>query len=149
MRNHPNFKLFWGWDSSQYSFFISKIIVHISEQSYINEQYFLNSHLYRNKIIITKLHLRFSWYSNNGRNDSYFKCKCKRGWRIWSVIYCFLLRLNSKRIYNIWHIWWRKPSQLPGWVKISTYYSAIAVIQTFDLLHSMTLSKKFLCSYPL
>ena len=47
------------------------------------------------------------------------------------------LILNKFRIYNRWDILWGKPCQLPGWMK-NSYYSAMAGIQTSDLLHSMT-----------
>jgi len=52
------------------------------------------------------------------------------------------LILNEFRIYNIWPIRWRKPGQLPGWMKNSPHYSATAEIQTFDLQHTMTTSKR-------
>ena len=59
------------------------------------------------------------------------------------------LILNKCRIYNRWHIQRRKPCQLPGWMKNSTYYSATAGIRTSNLPRSMTTSKKIPHSYPL
>jgi len=59
------------------------------------------------------------------------------------------LILNKFRIYNRWHIRWIIPYQLPGWMKNSPYYGATAGIQTSDLLHSVTMSKKVPHCYPL
>ena len=50
------------------------------------------------------------------------------------------LILNKFRIYNIWHIQWRKPYQLSGWMKNCSYCSVVAKIQISDLPHSMTIT---------
>ena len=31
------------------------------------------------------------------------------------------------------HVWWRKPCQLPGWMKNSSYYSAMAEARPYQL----------------
>ena len=63
----------------------------------------------------------------------------------WQLFYVAWL----PQMYNRWHILRRKPCQLPGWMKISSYYSATAGIRTSDLPHRMTMSKKVPCSYSL
>jgi len=51
------------------------------------------------------------------------------------------LQHRDFKIYNWWHIQWRNPYLLSGWMKNPTYYSATAGIQTSNLPHSMTLTR--------
>ena len=43
-------------------------------------------------------------------------------------------------IYNRWHIRWRKPCQLPGWIKNASYYSTTDGIRISDLPYSTTIT---------
>jgi len=54
-----------------------------------------------------------------------------------TYIVCNLQLHHSNLEFTIhWHIHWRKPCQLPGWMKISSYYSAAVGIRTSDLPHT-------------
>ena len=98
--------------------------------------------------------LELKWHNHNGWNGSYFPWLGYLNWGrcTWSVIYCFNwwgLTLNKFRIYNRWHIQWRKPCQLLGWMKTSSYYSVTAMFRISNLPHCKTMSKKVPHSYPL